>query len=442
MSRPYGSAATERRLGRALVHLHQHDDGRIPQDVAVEVESLLTAGRAMDLAARLKDQSAASLNERVVSEFAKRAGIGRPALMGTVLPALKSADVIDYQFTSDGQLNRLEEYVGVTRPLVAQAVRVLEALHPTPVERTVLHSIEIASWAPLTESQHLEQLVARGFDDAAAASGYRLALAVGVNRREHSTELREDVVYNPYVWGTGQIPIAAFLRGLPSAERDVLLGVCEQASDRPGLALPAISADPRIVRSARKVGLLQASTVKSTAAGGSSQTYVFSPLLQTEDDELRTTEALHQRKLFVAHILFGHEKAQSTGGRIVDPVVLVRALLSRGVVGPATNIATDYHLLEAQGIVSVDDSPGDRAFLRLVKPEIVRDGLDWLERTTGGVHGGSESPRLLRSPGAFVTPEGDRRSLGDQGAADEVTKAAIMRLREEVKRATRQDDIF
>ena len=95
----------------------------------------------------------------------------------------------------------------------------------------------------------------------------------------------------------------------------------------------------------------------------------FSPLLESEDDKALTTEALHQRKMFVAHILFGVEKARFGLGRIAHPTALVRRLSERGYVGPATNIGTDYHLLEAQGIVSVQAQDDGRAFLRMVKPE-------------------------------------------------------------------------
>lgn len=435
------SPAATRRLGRAIVFVHEHDAGGIPQNVAVEIEAVLSAGRAMDFAARLKDFGSARLTHSVVTDFAKQAGIGQSALLQVVLPALKAADVVGY-VAVDGQISGLEEFVGVTGPLVTQAVKVMQALNPSPAELALLHSVEIASWAPLTESQHLQQLAKRGFDDATASHGYQLARAVGVNRRVLSQDLNEYVVFNPYVWGTKQITIAKFLRSLPSAEREVMLGICEQASDRPGLALPLLDGSPQVVNSARKVGLLQAATVKSTAGSASAQTYVFSPLLETEDDKLLTTEALHQRKQFVAHILFGHEKARAGGGRISDPVVLVRALVSRGQVGPATNIGTDYHLLEAQGIVTVDGPPGGRAFLRMVKPEIVTDALNWLERTTAGSAGGSDSPKLLRSPGTFVTPEQDRGALGDQGAADEVTRAMLLRLREEVQSATRQDRVI
>ncbi len=396
----------------------------------------------MDFVARLKGFSTTDLTPNVVENFAKTAGIGPRSLLIDILPVLKRADVIDYT-VADNNLTGIEEYAGITGTLVEQAYDVLMHLEPTQEEQALLHSVELASWAPLTESQHLNELTRRGFIDTISQNGYNLALSVGVNKRILSKNLSENVVFNPYVWGTGQITIAKFLKSLPSAERDVILGLCENASHRPGLALPALQASPQALASARKVGLIQATTVKSSASnGGASQTYIFSPLLETDDDKKLTTEALHQRKILVAHILFGAEKSKSGLGRISHPTLLVRRLYERGQVGPATNIGTDYHLLEAQGIVSVEPSHGGRAFLKMVKPEIVRDGLDWLERTSGQGTGSVESLKLLRSPSQFVTPEQDRAALSDQGATDEVARSVILKLREELQSATRQDSVF
>ena len=202
------------------------------------------------------------------------AGIGPVSLLSHVLPVLKRADVIDYT-TTEGLLTSIEEYVGITGTMVEQAYNVLTHLNPTRAELALLHSVEVASWAPLTESHHKNELARRGFDDLTSHQGYRLSLSAGVNSRVTSSELGEQVVFNPYVWGSGQIPIAKFLQSLPTAEREALLGLCEQASHRPGLALSAVDASPRALKSARKVGLIQATTVKSTAGRGASQTYVF-----------------------------------------------------------------------------------------------------------------------------------------------------------------------
>ena len=434
-------AAHRRRLGRAVAFVHMADNGQIPPITAAEIEPLLLAGRAMDFAARLKDFKPSQLTREVVENFAKTAGIGPVSLLTHILPVLKRTDVVNYTSSGDNLIG-VEEYVGLSGTLVEQAYLILMELNPSEAEQALLHSVELASWAPLTESDHLNELARRGFEDRNAQRGCKLALSVGVNNRITSSDLREDVVFNPYVWGTGQVPIAKFLRSLPPSEREVMLGLCEQASDRPGLALPALETSPQVLASARKVGLIQATTVKSSAAGGASQTYVFSPLLESEDDKAHTTEALHQRKMLVAHILFGAEKARAGYGRIADPTLLVRRLWQRGVVGPATNIGTDYHLLEAQGIVSVEPDKGGRAFLRMVKREIVQDGLDWLERTGGNGSGGTMPAEMLLSPGQFVTPEQNRASLSDQGATDEIADSVVLRLREELRSAARQDSVF
>ncbi len=427
-----------RRLGRAVVFLHQQDRNNLNPIVQAEIETILFTGRAMDFAATIHG---VKLTDGLIREFAKQAGIGHRQLIDVVLPNLKSADIIDFLVEND-EVVMLEEYVKLTGTLLDQTMKVLNAMNPSDVEMAVLHSIEIASWAPLTRSEHLHQLTKRRFEDKVAEDGLNLALAANVNKRVMSPELSEEVIYNPYVWGSGQIKIAAFLRSLPSPERDSLLSICEDAASKPGLALPALtSGTPQMVASARKVGLLQASTVKSSRSK-LSQTYVFSPLLVEEDDKLFTTEALHQRKLFVAHILFGHEKATFEHGKIQNPVVLVEALLRKGVVGPASNIATDYHLLERHGIVQVEETSNGRAFLRMVKPEIVEGGLDWLLRTVTGEVTGKPVVRMFQSPSQFVTPEQDRMGLGDQEATDEIARSSVLKLREELQSAARQDTPF
>nr|WP_314844762.1 hypothetical protein [uncultured Microbacterium sp.] len=424
-------------MGRAVTRVHQASNTINPA-LRPRLEALLSAGESMDFVARIHGFKG-SLSASAIESFAAEAGIGRNALHTTTLPALKAANVVDFVLDSNGMVLEVQDFLGVTGNLIEQSFRVLQQLNPRADELAMLHSIEIASFAPLVRDQHLQQLHRRDFDDAAAETGLKLALATGLVSRIRSSDLNEDVIYSPYVWSSGHIDVAGFLRNLPPAERDALLGICEQASTRPGLALPSLSGTtPALFSAAQKVGLVQASTVKSTGESGS-QTYVFSPTLEPDDDLLLTTEALNQRKLFVAHMLFGHERAKSSGGRIADPVTLTNALLNRGSVGPATNIGTDYHLLEAHGIVSVREDGNGRAYLELVKEEIVQGGLAWLQKSRSSTQSSIASVKLDRTPVEFMNPEQARASLGDQGAADELAASAILALRKELKSATRQD---
>ncbi|MGA5420550.1 hypothetical protein [Streptomyces lavendulocolor] len=411
--------------------------------VRADIETLLLSGQAMDLAARLKGHRRIDGAE-LVRQFARLSGIPERQLLSQILPVLKQADVIDYSLDIEGKLSHLEEFVGVSGTVIDQTFKVLDLLGPRDDEIALLHSIEIASWAPLTKSQHLDQITRRSLAAEAAEKGLRYSLAIAVNQRIHSTELNEDVIFNPHVWGTGQVQIASFLRNLPPNERDALLGICELATKRPGTTLERVGGDSAVLTSARKVGLVQAATVKSSSGGRHlSQTYVFSPLIQTEDDQATTTEALHMRKLFLAHILFGQEKAQLEYGRIFSPIALVSKLLNAGEVGPATNIRTDYHMLEAHGVVRVKETEGGRAFLQLIKEDIVKDGLDWLRASLGNVPGESlDIPKLEHVPGVFVHPERDRSLLPDDAASHEIVSSAVLELRKEAQRAVRHQSPF
>lgn len=441
MPGPNPDDLANRRLGRAVLFILQQAPVVNDPIVRADVGALLRAGQVMDFASRLQGH-ARTVTPELALQYARHSGLGQRDLLHEALPVLKQADVVDYAVTPDGELQYVEELVGVTGSVIEQTFRVLHALNPTDAELAVLHSVEIAAWAPLTESQHLEQVTHRGLDDESAERGLTLARAMGINNRIWSRDLNEYVVFNPYVWGTRQVEIATFLRDLPPNERDVLLGIFDKAAGRPGITLDQMGVTTPLLNTARKVGLIQAATVKSSSGG--TKTYAFSPLLQAEDDQLNTTEALHLRKLFVAHILFGHEHAEPGLGKIQNPLVLVRSLLNRGRVGPATNIGTDYHLLEAAGVVRVEPVEGtDRAILHLIKREIVEGGFGWLESSLGGfAPAGSPTPNLQQVPGSFLSPERDRATVPDEAASNEIAAAAVMKLREEAKRAARWDSPF
>jgi hypothetical protein len=232
--------------------------------------------------------------------------------------------LIDYKMDGAGRINQLEEYVGVSASVTEQTVTLLNVLSPQRSDLAFLHSVEVGAIAPLTQSQHLDEVIKRGFTDQEAAEALRLSRAVGINLNAPSAELGEAVVYSPYVWGTKQLSLATFLASLPPNEREALLGMSQQVLATPGIQISKLAASPAVIKSAQNAGLIQAATVQS--ATGVSSTYAFSPLLEAEDNKVATTEALHLRKLFVAHILFGHEAARAGGGKILSPEVLVQAL--------------------------------------------------------------------------------------------------------------------
>jgi hypothetical protein len=306
----------------------------------------------------------------------------------------------------------------------------------------VLHSAQQLAYVPLTLSDHRASLEAAGH----AASGHEQVFAVlghlGLLRRERSARLREDVVYSPYMWGSEAVSVAEFLHHLPANEREVLGDLSRAVAERPGSALSSLGA-PAMVETARKVGLISATRVLSRS--GQEQSFAFSSWL---DRSLASgvSDVAHERKLFVAHILFGHRFGFPQTGRIRDPLVLVERLIGRGRVGPATAIGRDYPLLEAAGIVRV--SPSERVgqhYLDLVKADVAEDGLDLLRLAVGDAGGGGTQDPFggLWVPGmTFWGPERDRQSLPEiTGSEAEVVGSLVDLLREQTARKLRKEDL-
>jgi hypothetical protein len=427
-----------KRLGRAIAFVHEHEPMINSPLVRAEIEVLLLTGRAMDFAARLRGHhNLLPLTGDIVRKYASFAGLGPRELNQAVLPALRAAGILDYQVDQSGNVAYVDEYVGVSASLLEQTVQLLWKLQPARADFAFLYSVEIGAIAPLIETQHLDELTKRQLSPQEAETALRLTRAAKINLSVSSTELNEIVIFSPYVWGNQSIQLASFLNNLPPAERDALLGLSQQILMRPGISLQQLNGSPTAILSARKSGLIQEASVHS--ATGRKSTYVFSPLLEAEDNSLVTTEALHQRKLFVAHILFGKEQATPGRGVIDNPAVLVQKLIRNHQVGPATNIGTDYHLLEAAGIVSVRPSGyGDRAYLQLVKPEIAEAGLEWLRRIEDAT--GTDTIKLRQTPAEFSSPEQERTNAPDDGAAIELIRATVLQLRQETQRAARRDD--
>lgn len=421
------------RLARAVLQVYHHDKVMRPE-VRAAFNEVLHAARCMDFAERLRSHPGNQVTGALAEMYAQQIGIGAFDLRMTVLPTLKAAGVVDFM-TSGPDVLVVDEFVGVSAPFLAQVEAVLSQSHPSEIEIAALESIQLGTLAPLADRDHRQRL-SGGHPDDVVDAAVRLALASGVLQTVPSPALGETVLYNPAVWGGEAVDVASFIRGLPSGERDALLQVVDVTTQRRGIALPQAAIPEAILKGARRVGLVQAATVRSSASATGGQTYLFPPLNVLEDGARGVTEALHERKLVAAHFMYGHEKAIAARGRIANPVVLVNALLTRGSVGPASNIGSDYHLLEGAGIVRVDHGV-DRPYLHLVKEDIVRDALGWLRQIYQGDQHAGEGLILTASPGAFITPEVDAASLADDGAGAEIANASILALREEVARNVR-----
>lgn len=427
-------------MGRAIIRAYLNLRTVPLSPATVAFDATRRAGMAMDLALRMRRHGRLSYGE--VSQFATLAAVPESDLRLAVLPALESARMLEVHRRDDGTVVAVDELIGVARPVLAQASELWEAFGPNDVERCAIASSDLLSYAPLGISAHRETLERDGFDPSVHQGAFRILRSVGMLRSTRSHVLNEEVMYSPYVWGTEAVSIAEFMQQLPANERDVLATISRSVADRPGRTTDALAPSDQLVNAARKVGLID--TARVLTSGGTERTFAFSPALESQLGA-GSTDVSHARKLFVAHILYGHRYGHGATGRIADPVLLVSRLIERGSVGPATAIRTDYPLLEARGIVRVREETSGRAHLELVQHDVASDGLELLRLALGNeTRGTGASPiEALWVPGAFVTPEQDRANLAEIPAGNEadLVRSTIEELRVATARRMRGEDV-
>ena len=146
-------------IGRAVIRLY-HYARTLPNSLeTVVLGSTIRTGRFMDFAERIRRRGS-ELSHHQITAFASFAGIDESELQFFALPTLKRAGVLDYSIMG-GQIS-IDEYVGVSAPLLDQVASTWEALVPSVTERCALESIELATSAPLRETDHYAALEVMG----------------------------------------------------------------------------------------------------------------------------------------------------------------------------------------------------------------------------------------------------------------------------------------
>lgn len=433
------AAQQDSRLGRAVLRAHLNLVSVPDGPATVVFDAARRAGRAMDLAMRIRRQGRVEWSR--LEAFGRLVGVSEFDLKMWCLPSLEKAGILEIlRGPEGGSVLGVEEQVGVAAPVLVQAAMVWNQNGPTDMERCAIASSDALSYAPAPETQHRAMLEHEGFPAELHEQVIDSLRVVGMARRQRSETLGDFVLYSPYVWGSEAIEIAEFMSRLPPNEQEALATLSRTALENPGVSLDALSSSDRLLAGARKVGLIDSTRVLTQ--GGSERSFAFSPGLERSLG-FGATDVAHERKLFVAHILYGHRYEAWGRGRISNPLVLVDALIRKGHVGPTTSIKEDYPLLEAHGIVAVDEQPGGRAYLRLVKQDVAEDSLELLRLALGEDQPASaEAVDGLWLPGTFTTPERDRARLPEIEPSSEadVLNSVVDQLHEETQRKLRGED--
>ena len=186
--------------GRAIMRLYKHAQTFPVSQGTVMLGAAIKAGRFMDFAERTRRRGS-ELSHTEIITFASFVGLDENDLRFVALPMLKRASVLDYS-TVGGQIS-IDEYVGVSAPILKQVTATWEALEPSVTERCALESVELATAAPLCETDHYAALEVMGFSAEIRAEALMALWSIGMVLRvqpspsdEHIKETSEFFAYS------------------------------------------------------------------------------------------------------------------------------------------------------------------------------------------------------------------------------------------------------
>lgn len=363
-----------------------------------------------------------------VEAFATAVGIGRRDLHRELLPTMEHLGWVHLERRPDGGISVVSESVPPTQVLFGRADKLLDHAIPDEVERMALLVLEATTIMPTSMETAFDLCTKHGGTVEARRAIENLESLHLCERRQSADG--ETVLYNPNVWAADQDYTRAALMAEDGAVREALTGLIEEVVASAGLPEADVtSTDQRWIDFAVYHGLLLRSLVATSA--GEQQAFLFAPHMGRSafEQETGADPSGHVRQL-IGSMVFARRFASN---RLFAPRTFLSRLLRDGEAGDASNIGTDYSMLEKAGIVRVE--PGPRFFkFVLVQPTVAEAAIDYLDNAGTG----NSSAGGLRDQRNFVYPEQERARLPQPAKQADpspgATESILAALRQEAGR--------
>lgn len=279
-----------------------------------------------------------------------------------------------------------------TREDVYRAASALfEHFEPSDCARVAIGILDATAYFPQKRDQLISSIVTGlGVDETIVARALKHLEVIGAIQFTHETLGAEPLVYNPIRFQYKDEDAARALNALNPRQKEIALGIIEFVSKNPGVPVPP-SMRGQVYEVLKKAGVIDVS-VFAPRSGMSAHEFPTLPaawgtVVSSQPSKGAGADLVDDAKALLTSLRYGEHFSTISGGRIKDPFVLLRALVRRGVIGPATNIGTDHMLIVRRGIVDIVENPAlpGRYSMELRKAEIAEPVLQMLSGEGGTV---------------------------------------------------------
>ena len=399
--------------------------------IATFLYATLDAGRLGLFASAIKSEKHSKIKR--IQALAAQEGIGFSTLATELLPWLESAGLCEITRSRDGNILEITSLVLAYRDLLGTVSDFYESRKPASEDQACLSILEQASELPRPESA-IHQNIASQYGEETAEKAIQLVKVFRIVTSSGNSQ--DPLLYAPRVWANLSRKAEQALSPLDSTDREVLVHLINRVRTNQGYPESMFRYEARQEGIEHLVDLSTGiSLVNSTElqlADGTKRSFLTTPHFYTDLVDEFGEDMCDRVKIFLDSIRNGQYFGAYTTGKILNPEILLRALINRGRIGPATAIETDYIVAEKAGIIRVEREPGAaKAFMELGQEDTVRKVLQVV--SSGSVE--PEMPRMaaqhISDGRVFRSIEQGRAELGEvSGELAEIEYDIIRSLRE------------
>lgn len=344
--------------------------------IAAFLYATLEAGRLGLFTSAIKNEKRSKI--RRIRFLAAQEGIGFHQLNTELLPWLEDVGLCQLTRNANGEIIRFTSLFLAYHDLLGAVSDFYDGRQPSDEDRACLMVLELANKLPQPESYVLEA-ISTSFGEEKAITALQLAKAHGIVTV--SGDGGDPLLYSPRVWSGVHPKATQALAPLDQSDREILAHLVNTVRSNQGypetLFLKEASRNGATHLARIAIGIALVNRTELIMANGTKRTFLTTPHFYAELKDEFGEDMCDRVKIFLDSIRNGQYYGSMSTGRILDPELLLRALINRGEIGPATAIGTDYIVAEKAGIIRVDrHSKGNRAFMELRQEDTVQKVLE------------------------------------------------------------------
>jgi hypothetical protein len=407
----YSKPLTATREGAWLVNISKHLVTFAPNIIELAVlENAFFAGKCGALLIKLSADETEQLTRKKVRAHAQICGVS-----GTELPiylqSLKLHECLDW---NEGE--EVYEVLPFSRERVLDTTSKIfrGAVAATDAEKALPALLEFCLLRPRLHME-VKDFLCKSISEKEADRLLEIVTTfnlLGVEVLLQPSPVK--LYYNEYQFGERDqlVKAGSAIAELPAAKKSELNDLLEAVASKPGTPPESVPVADETKQFAIAVGLIEMSEVASPAGSAKFLTMPRLPvpsvgkqIANLEDD------VFHHSKMLLSSLRFGELRSSPSRGRIIEPHVLVSALLDRDRVGPCTAIGEDYVILEAEGVIKTvraADRRGNQFYMELRRREPAEVVLNLLKSDGGRSINTTGVAKNLELPLQYTGPEAAR----------------------------------